>query len=643
MARKVKKLKREKLNDGGLIASTLTGATGGFAAGGIGAIPGALFGLGTGILQQIGENEELRKQEALAERQKLLQRQQAFNSTLEPQPANIPLLPLGGLIPYNSETVELESGEPFMTPDGNINTIPINAPKHSQGGVPINLPSGTKVLGKKIDTNGKQFKETGRKLEKAQSRYLNALRNNPTSIEAKTAERMLGNIGNEFDNLFIEQDEDVEQFNKGGRIKYPNGGKVTTKRGVSTPNYRNITPTTFNQQLTRKNILRPGSDTLSVQDVNQQIRQGFNIPEGFALPYRAVLNPDSTITYQKDFGRNVGEFFDPAGSGEVIGTFNEPRTTFAHGGLVKHAKTYGQEHANLMESLMNQGLSFERAHQEALSTRQLTKGGKSGIRKGQNGLLSSNPTPISGIIPTTYPEEGLQGINIPTIPGISTQQPINQPAQNFNIGNALSSVTSLAPVAFNIAQGLGDPTQLDPRDYYNPYEADIRSTFRNRRYNVQPELEANRLAQATYFRNLREAAPSQAQFLGGLQAGAISKSRADAAAIARQQNINNQLLAEQAQADIALGDRRAQTRLGIDQFNLQSEAAGRGFLGTGLSQLSQFAQNRQLMNNQILRDAQRLNLLDDLVANYEFTDGKWVFKATGQEQSPEEVMNFIRG
>lgn len=593
-------IRPRKMNTGGILGSTLAGAATGAAAGGIGAIPGALIGLGTGVLNTLNENKQKEKQRSIQENmlreQRLLKRKSDFLNQLEDTPDNIPLLPFGGLIPYNNETVELEKGESFMTPDGVINSISTNAPTHEQGGVTIDLPNGTEVLGKLDSAKGKQFKEIGRKLEKEQSKYLKELANNPTSIASNTSKRMLDNIQKDFDELFAEQ-ENINKFKDGGKVKYPNGGKITTKRGVSTPYYRNITPTTFGQQLQRKNILQPGFDTLSVPQINEQIRKGFNVPEGFALPYKAILNPDSTITYQKDFGRNVGEFYDPSGTGEVIDTFNEPRTTFQTGG------TIGDPNLNYLG--------------RPLTGRNLGAG--------------------FNVQQPSY-----------TFDDSSINEQINQPIstdtnRGFNLSNTLSTIGSLAPVALNIYRGLGETEELDPSNYYNPYESNVRSLMKNRRYNVEPELEANRLAQATYYRNLRESAPSQSQFLGGLQAGAISKSRADAQTIARQQNINNQYLAEQAQLDAQLGAQRAQTRLGIDQFNLQSDAARRNILGSGLTQLGQFAQNKQLMNNQILRDAQRLGLLEDLVGNYEFVDGKWMFKATGKEQSPEDVMNFIKG
>jgi hypothetical protein len=165
----------------------------------------------------------------------------------------------------------------------------------------------------------------------------------------------------------------------------------------------------------------------------------------------------------------------------------------------------------------------------------------------------------------------------------------------------------------------------------------------NRRYNINPELEQNRLNQATYYRNLAGAAPSQAQMLGGMQAGSIAKQRADSAAIAMKQNVDNQYLGDQAQMDAQLGATRAQTNMGVYDMNARAKAASRGMTGAGLTQLSQFTQTKELMNNQILRDAQRMGLLEDLIANYQFKGGKWTFKSTGKEVSPEEVMNYVKG
>ena len=56
----------------------------------------------------------------------------------------LPEYPMGGMIPYGQPNAELEGGESFVTPDGQ--DFNVEGPSHANGGVPLNLPSGTDVF-----------------------------------------------------------------------------------------------------------------------------------------------------------------------------------------------------------------------------------------------------------------------------------------------------------------------------------------------------------------------------------------------------------------------------------------------------------------------------------------------------------------
>jgi len=196
-----------------------------------------------------------------------------------------------------------------------------------------------------------------------------------------------------------------------------------------------------------------------------------------------------------------------------------------------------------------------------------------------------------------------------------------------SVGSILGTAASLAPVAYNLFQGNKSPESINASALYNPYNDEIRSTLRDRRYNVQPELAANRLGQATYNRKIRESGPSVSQYLANLSGGQLQRSRADAAVYAKKQNIDNQYLADQARTDLYLGKDIAATNRYVEDINARNRATRRGFTSAGLSQLSNFAQNQMLMSNQKLSDRQRTNILNDLITNYLLTDDyRWEFK-----------------
>lgn len=179
----------------------------------------------------------------------------------------------------------------------------------------------------------------------------------------------------------------------------------------------------------------------------------------------------------------------------------------------------------------------------------------------------------------------------------------------FNNNTALSAL-QLAPMLYNLGQGIFNKAdQLNPSDYYNPYESEIRSTMRNRRFNIDPILESNRSAQRIGDYNARNI---------GLGAGAVNASRlgnlaarmrSDAEAYSNQSNINNEYLGQQAQMDAGLGAQRAATRLNVRDINDRNRAAKRSFLSQGFSNLSSYAQKQQLMKNMQAREPMYRDIL----------------------------------
>lgn len=502
--------------------------------------------------------------------------------------SSMPLLPMGGLIPYNNETVELEKGEPFMQPNGQIDKISDNAPTHAQGGVPITLPSGTKVLGKKPATDEKTFKELGSKLERQQKKYQKILDENPSRIEEETVTRMLSKVNREFNNLFELQGEDVggPQFPMGGLIPYPNGGKVA-----------------IDSTLPGQNAAREVAAAYRPAFIEQQSYGDFEAADYgdllSSVPLYSPVSRDSIVAVENRYKGVPGPQYFPAG--------------FA-----------GQQGSRMEKYQVDDTTRFAGSE-----TPQFGYGGK--IRKGQLGLQTDDPYAV-----------GLS--TDPSVADAPTTQVANTGGGNFNAGNVFGTIGALAPVAYNLYQGMQKPEQIATNAFRNPYESEVRATLRDRRYNITPELEAARLRGATTARRLREAAPTQAQYIAGLQGAGIAESRATAEALARKQNVENQYLSEQAQMDARLGQADVERQRYIEDINARSRAAQRQFTSTGLTQLGQFAQIKQQENNQMIRDMQRLNLLPSLVQNFELgPDGNWRFKQTGEVVEAVDVERYVKG
>jgi hypothetical protein len=149
------------------------------------------------------------------------------------------------------------------------------------------------------------------------------------------------------------------------------------------------------------------------------------------------------------------------------------------------------------------------------------------------------------------------------------------------------------------------PQQLNAQEFYNPYENDVRSAMRNRRFNARPLLERNMASQNAYNKNVRSVAGSRGELLSNYGAGYAARMRADAEGYTIKDNQDNAYLGEQAQMDNNLGQQISQTKLGVQNMNDQNTAAHRNFLSASATQGSQWAQNQQLMKNQRTTDVFR--------------------------------------
>jgi hypothetical protein len=122
--------------------------------------------------------------------------QRGVNEMQTMRKGGIKKYPTGGSTkPVNSE---LEKGEPFMLPDGNIMMVPDSAPTHQQGGVKLNLPEYTKILGDNKMPDGTEFKDYGKKLYKLQNKYQDVLDKDPNTVARKTASLMLKKVDKEY-------------------------------------------------------------------------------------------------------------------------------------------------------------------------------------------------------------------------------------------------------------------------------------------------------------------------------------------------------------------------------------------------------------------------------------------------------------
>lgn len=166
------------------------------------------------------------------------------------------------------------------------------------------------------------------------------------------------------------------------------------------------------------------------------------------------------------------------------------------------------------------------------------------------------------------------------------------------VGNALSGIASLTPIMSNLFTGR--PETVDA--VYNPYATSITNTMRRRRYDISPAIEDLNRNRATSNYNASQINTSTGANLAYRLQSAVNTDRAIASLRSQESNVNNQYLGDYANTMNSLGQQWVNATNMANEANAQNRATARNIRRAGLSQLSQWAQNRELMRNQKARD-----------------------------------------
>lgn len=200
-----------------------------------------------------------------------------------------------------------------------------------------------------------------------------------------------------------------------------------------------------------------------------------------------------------------------------------------------------------------------------------------------------------------------------------------------SLGELASGIASLAPIMSNLFTS--DPEAVPAN--YNPYATAITNTMGRRRFNINPllrDIEQNRNA-ANY--SASQYKTNTGHDMAFRLQTAIAANKANAQARATENNANNQYRAEYANAMNDLGQQWVNATNLASDLNARNRAAARNIRRTGLGQLSQWAQNRELMSNQRSRDNAMLKLYDPFLqagfTNADLTEFRKYLKKGGNK------------
>lgn len=191
-----------------------------------------------------------------------------------------------------------------------------------------------------------------------------------------------------------------------------------------------------------------------------------------------------------------------------------------------------------------------------------------------------------------------QADKVTTLPKSNAYNKPEPENNKFDWGSALSGIASLTPIMSNLFTGR--PETVDT--VYNPYATSISNTMRRRRYDISPAIEDLNRNRATSNYNASQINTSTGANLAYRLQSAVNTDRAIASLRSQESNVNNQYLGDYANTMNSLGQQWVNATNMANEANAQNRATARNIRRAGLSQLSQWAQNRELMSNQEARD-----------------------------------------
>lgn len=456
----------------------------------------------------------------------------------------------------SSSLAYVDDGELIQTPDGSISKVPENN-KPTDSNL-VSLPEGSRVLSDKLKVPGRKetFAQLGEKMmAKKKSKYNDRFAENAAKLN-----EMNNNMIH--DQLFAMQ-ESVKQ-SKG--IK-PKTKQIQAAALGDTIGRTNSRHKTMSVQGTRYNVgdtFNYKGITYKVTDTNEAIpitaREGYNGPASTGWPTQ--FNP---VSVQSNTQRPMS--IVPPGSYGITSTSTTTPVSVSSTSVKRRRTT---------------------------------------------------PSTSTGLIDEGKPELPFTWYDAPTVDPVydADYDTVESPSATPNdisyretradrrnklfgkVGSALSGIASLTPIMSNLFTGR--PETVDA--VYNPYATSIANSMRRRRYDINPAIEDLNRNRATSNYNASQINTNTGANLAYRLQSAVNTDRAIASLRSQESNANNQYLGDYANTMNSLGQQWVNATNIANEANAQNRATTRNIRRAGLSQLSQWAQNRELMRNQEARD-----------------------------------------
>lgn len=469
----------------------------------------------------------------------------------------------------SSSLAYVDDGELIQTPDGSISKVPENN-KPTDSNL-VSLPEGSRVLSDKLKVPGRKetFAQLGEKMmAKKKSKYNDRFAENAAKLN-----EMNNNMIH--DQLFAMQ-ESVKQ-SKGIKSKTKQIQAAALGDTIGRTNSRHKT---MSVQGTRYNVgdtFNYKGITYKVTDTNEVIpitaREGYNGPASTGWPTQ--FNP---VSVQSNTQRPMS--IVPPGSYGVTSTSTTTPVSVSSTS-VKRRRTTPSTSTGLIDEGKPE-LPFT------------WYGTVNPLKPKHPELLTATNSEMVGL-GDALTSQADKVTTLPKSNAYSKPEPDNN---KFNWSSALSGIASLTPIMSNLFTGR--PETVDA--VYNPYATSISNTMRRRRYDISPAIEDLNRNRATSNYNASQINTNTGANLAYRLQSAVNTDRAIASLRSQESNVNNQYLGDYANTMNSLGQQWVNATNMANEANAQNRATARNIRRAGLSQLSQWAQNRELMSNQEARD-----------------------------------------
>lgn len=580
-----------------VIGGAATGAQMGSVAGPVGAIVGGAAGLatglvgkkgkisgggfyedptltlGTGIRGAIGNKGLKRRYEAaktLAGQHRIgasigAQAQQEWDEDYD---QNVYTMESGGQI--SSSMAYVDDGELINTPQGQILEVPEEG-KPTDSNL-VNLPEGSRVLSDTLKVPGSKetFAQMGKRLmSKKTSKAKDKYAENATMLN-QMHDQMI------YDRLFAIQEgtkkkQSVQKFADGG-----------TKRGFR-----------YRDEQSGKEYFYGIGETFSYKGNKYRVNdRNQAVPIRDYSGFNTNTDPNKVLTPQYQIsGLNI----------------NLPNVT----------PTMVDQVDNLLDL---SGETVSRPNEVVIPKKSVKPRGTTTTNSNVITPVQ-NTLDLSGETQARVPYETapyISSTSSTSTPATSNPTVTSTPSNDWGSGivNLFTDVAALAPTISNM---YAKPESFNA--VYNPYEAQINQTMANRRFDISPAKRAIRENRAISNYNAANYNPNTGANLAYRIQSQVAANKAISDLYSTASNVNNQYKADYASTLNSLGQQRVNaTNMAVD-MNARSRAAARNIQRTALSQLSQYAQNKQLMKNQKSRDMAMLEMYGPfLEAGYKASD-----------------------